>query len=50
MQLSLAFSSALLSGLFGSVVAADEPQIVFKGRNYYAYGYEGDVTEGAPNG
>ena len=26
------------------------PQIVRKDRSYYAYGYEGDTTEGAPNG
>ena len=26
------------------------PQIVRKDRSYYAYGYEGDSTEGAPNG
>ncbi len=30
------------------LVAADK--IVMVDRNYYSYGYEGNVTEGAPNG
>ena len=32
------------------VVGAQQPQIVRKDRSYYAYGYEGDTTEGLPNG
>ena len=36
--------------VIGGVVDAADPQIVQKDRSYYAYGYEGDTTEGAPNG
>jgi len=46
------YSAAAVVGLVGSafIVNAAEPQIVQKDRSYYAYGYEGDTTEGAPNG
>jgi hypothetical protein len=48
------YSAAVATGLIGGGVAvvdaATEPQIVQKDRSYYAYGYEGDTTEGAPNG
>lgn len=30
--------------------SAANPKLVLKDRNYYAYGYEGGVTEGVPNG
>ncbi len=33
-----------------TTAASYVPQIVRKDRSYYAYGYEGDTTEGAPNG
>jgi len=48
---ALAYSSAA-AAVVGSAVTvnAAEPQIVQKDRSYYAYGYEGDTTEGAPNG
>ena len=46
------YSAAAVVGLIGAaaVVDATDPQIVQKDRSYYAYGYEGDSTEGAPNG
>jgi hypothetical protein len=44
------FVAAAAAGVIGGVVDAADPQIVQKDRSYYAYGYEGDTTEGAPNG
>ena len=45
MYLSIAYTTAAIIGLFGTACNAD-PQLVLKDRSYYAYGYEGDVTEG----
>lgn len=45
MYLSIAYTTAAIIGLFGTTCNAD-PQLVLKDRSYYAYGYEGDVTEG----
>ena len=45
MYLSIAYTTAAIIGLFGTTCYAD-PQLVLKDRSYYAYGYEGDVTEG----
>jgi hypothetical protein len=45
MRLAVIYSAATVAGLVGA-----DPQIVQKDRSYYAYGYEGDTTEGAPNG
>jgi hypothetical protein len=55
MRLILAYYYSFLAAvgsLVGSAVNihAAEPQIALKDRSYYAYGYEGDTTEGAPNG
>mmetsp|Transcript_5683 Transcript_5683/g.11085 ORF Transcript_5683/g.11085 Transcript_5683/m.11085 type:complete len:706 (+) Transcript_5683:69-2186(+) len=47
MRLTLAYSITV-AGLFGACHAA-KPQLVFKDRNFYAYGYE-DATEGVPDG
>lgn len=40
--------SAAMIGLFGTGCAA--VQIVMKDRSYYAWGYDGDKTEGALDG
>ena len=45
MYLFIAYTTAAIIGLFGTTCNAD-PQLVLKDRSYYAYGYEGDVTEG----
>lgn len=50
MRFNLAYSSAAVAGLFGVAVHAAEPQLVFKDRSYYSYGYAGNTTEGVPNG
>ncbi|KAL7554118.1 hypothetical protein ACHAWF_017519 [Thalassiosira exigua] len=49
MQLPLAYAlAATVAG--AGVTQAAEPQIVMKDRSFYAYGYEGDTTDGVPNG
>ena len=53
MRLTLTyFSIAAVAGLVGSALTinAAELQIVQKDHSYYAYGYEGGTSEGAPNG
>ena len=50
MRFTLAYSS-LAAGLFAAAtVHAADPKLVLKDRSYYAYGYEGDTTEGVPDG
>ena len=49
MRLLLAYCSGSFIGLFGAGCSA-ETQLVMKDRSYYAWGYEGDTTEGVPNG
>lgn len=49
MRLTVAYYSGAVMGLFSASCSA-EPQLVMKDRSYYAWGYEGDTTEGVPNG
>ncbi len=45
-----ALASALLLAAKLAPHAASEDVITLAKRHYYAYGYEGDITSGAPNG
>ncbi len=45
-----ALASALLLAAKLAPHAAAEDVITLAKRHYYSYGYEGDVTSGAPNG
>ncbi len=53
MRLIFAHFFATAMGLFGAGrlgFCSAETQLVMKDRSYYAWGYEGDTTEGVPNG
>ncbi len=49
MRLFVAYYSAAATALLGAGCSA-ETQLVMKDRSYYAWGYEGNTAEGAPNG
>ena len=54
LSLAYAYASAVAGILGGSASRADaaapQPQLVFKGRTYYSYGYKDGTTEGVPDG